>query len=289
MKHMLYLILKEKNITCFFAVELCLFAFALLAKNMLDTLPGKILLVLTIVLSFVSFYLLFQAFASLSARMEDYVKATLLTQQIEFQNEHLLSVLQTNKDMETIREKLHDAVNEMQMDEENSSKDELINQIIDKYAKDVFVNYCANRIINAILYNKVLVMKKMRIQHTVLATVGEEVELDDFSIMAVLTNMLDNAVEACKKVSFGKKKVIVNIYQKANYLVFQIENSIDLEHPPVLKPGFSTKEDTSSHGFGLQIIHQMCQKNDGTYLYKINEVESMICCTATLRCREDQA
>ena len=100
MKHMLYLILKEKNITCFFVVELCLFAFALLAKNMLDTLPGKILLVLTIVLSFVSFYFLFQAFASLSARMEDYVKATLLTQQIEFPNEHLLSVLQANKDME---------------------------------------------------------------------------------------------------------------------------------------------------------------------------------------------
>ena len=261
MKHMLYLILKEKNITCFFVVELCLFAFALLAKNMLDTLPGKILLVLTIVLSFVSFYFLFQAFASLSARMEDYVKATLLTQQIEFQNEHLLSVLQANKDMETIREKLHDAVSEMQMDGENASKDELINQIIDEYAKDVFVNYCTNRIINAILYNKVLIMKKMRIQHTVLATVGDELELDDFSIMAVLTNMLDNALEADPP----DRTIKASLVEKDDVFTFICQNSYSGEIRQAEDGSFIThKDDSRNHGLGINNIKDAVRSMGGT-------------------------
>lgn len=285
MKNVFSLLSKERNILYFFAIELVLFILALLAKSLFDTAYGTGVLILTVALSCISFYFLFRSFSSLSKRIQENLESTLLAQQIEFQNEHLLSMLQANKDMASMREKLQEAAQCFQVTNEEESR-EVANQLLHTYGNDLRVSYCANRIIDAILYNKVLVMKKLHIRYTVLGAVSQELPIDSFSIMAVLTNMIDNAIEACQKVSFGKREILVNIYMKANYLVFQIENSIT-EDVRELKPGVSTKEDTSTHGIGLRILHRVCKQHDGSYRYEIDPQLNKICCTAVLQCQED--
>ena len=286
MKQVFGLLLREKNILCFFLIDLILFACALFARSLFDTTYGTGFLILTILLCFLSFYFLIRSFMSLSERIQENLESTLLAQQIEFQNEHLLSALQANKDMASLRLKLQEAAQGLQAADEQESR-EIANHLLQEYGNDLLVSYCQNRIIDAILYNKVLILRKMHIRYTILASVVQEIPIDSFSVMAVLTNMIDNAIEACQRVDFRKRKIQIDIYQKANYIVFQIENSIT-DDVRELKPGHSTKKDATAHGMGLHILQRVCEQHEGSYRYEIDQQTKRIRCTAILRCREQQ-
>ena len=70
MKQVFGLLLREKNILCFFLIDLILFACALFARSLFDTTYGTGFLILTILLCFLSFYFLIRSFMSLSERIQ---------------------------------------------------------------------------------------------------------------------------------------------------------------------------------------------------------------------------
>ena len=90
---------------------------------------------------------------------------------------------------------------------------------------------------------------------------------------AVLSNALDNAIEASLNTS--EKLIYVSIHQKRGYDTITVKNRIDhsvLDENPDL---ISTKSDSENHGFGVRQIKDIAEKYGG--MVDIYEEEGMFC------------
>ena len=93
----------------------------------------------------------------------------------------------------------------------------------------------------------------------------------DFS--ALLTNLLDNSIEASKNEPDGE--LLLHIFQERGYDAISIKNKIEksvLEENPQLH---STKEDKEQHGIGIAQIKEIVAAYDG--IYDFYEKEGYFC------------
>lgn len=93
----------------------------------------------------------------------------------------------------------------------------------------------------------------------------------DFS--ALLSNILDNAVEA--SVNASRKYIYVSVSKKQGWDIITVKNSIDgsvLKTNPEL---ISTKADKDKHGIGIEQIRSIADKYDG--MVDIYEDAGMFC------------
>lgn len=107
----------------------------------------------------------------------------------------------------------------------------------------------------------------------------KEFSLPTEKMIALLGNLMDNAIEACERMK-GKDKWI-KIYMKSSYqlLFIKIENSMEGE---VKKQGdhfLSVKSKNDFHGYGLKSVHYIvsqyggditCQTQEGIFCVKIS-------------------
>ena len=89
-------------------------------------------------------------------------------------------------------------------------------------------------------------------------------------------NLLDNAIEACKKMKTETRWIRVEIRQRKGFLFFTIANSIGKR--PQEKDGefVSDKEDKKVHGYGLKSIRRIVKKYDGSFQCDVVEEEVKI-------------
>ncbi len=88
---------------------------------------------------------------------------------------------------------------------------------------------------------------------------------EDYDIIMLLSNLLDNAIEAGEKIDDPSISIVITT--KANYLSIVISNKIKesvLSKNPKLK---STKHDAAGHGLGTKSVKQICDKYDGMIDY----------------------
>ena len=95
----------------------------------------------------------------------------------------------------------------------------------------------------------------------------------DFS--AMLSNMLDNAIEASEMEKAIKPELMVNIFRKNNYQVICVKNRIStsvLEKNPNL---CSTKEEGHMHGMGILQTKEITKKYQG--IFDVFEEDGFFC------------
>lgn len=86
-------------------------------------------------------------------------------------------------------------------------------------------------------------------------------QLEHGDIGVLYGNLIDNAVEACVKVTEGKRFVsLENKYQSGKLLLI-ITNSKNGERNDTLK---TTKQDDRRHGHGIQSVRRVVEKYNGT-------------------------
>lgn len=95
-------------------------------------------------------------------------------------------------------------------------------------------------------------------------------ELPSADIISILSNLLDNAVEACR-MRDNSRVVQLTITKKNdnNFYVIIVRNTFD--KAPVLRDGqfVSTKTDTKLHGIGTKSIRHAVENNHGFVNYSI--------------------
>lgn len=271
----------EKQVVLFLCIETCFFIVTFLSNFFKNLVWQSIILMLVILFCTFSLYLLFKALHYLDTSYEKQIKETLLAEQINYQNQHILSIMQSEKDLMKIRKELQLAVRNYNIKTEDESR-KLADYLLEGYKDRILISYCSNKVIDAVLYNKSLLMKKLHINYAITALIDENIGIEDYVLMAVLVNMLDNAIEACEQVTFGKRKVLIDLYKKSNYVIFKVENSIRTNSNIELTSGKSTKKSKENHGIGLQVIESICKKYQGSYHFKVNMKTKMITCTAIL-------
>ena len=125
------------------------------------------------------------------------------------------------------------------------------------------LHYCANYFINAILSTRFAAAAKDDITVTSQVVLPSEINLPDADICILLCNLLDNALEACKRVSMENRRFIhLESHMEGQLLSVFCENSA--VYPAgslnILK---TAKPFPEEHGFGINTMKKIALKYEG--------------------------
>ncbi len=143
-------------------------------------------------------------------------------------------------------------------------------------------------IIAVMLNYKLVVAREEGIELRLNVKIPEELKVDEYELIIILGNLLDNAVKACRKIEDRNRYLDLSIRYKQEYLVIIVENPV-IESQPGKEPlkqnrgnhiiydienkeNFDDKvgySDQENYLFGLSNIEYLLNKHNG--IMKIEE------------------
>lgn len=141
----------------------------------------------------------------------------------------------------------------------------------------------SNIIVNAVINSKLSIAETMGIDVSCFS-VNSFDGIDDIDLCNLLSNSLDNAIAACRKISETETRIIsLKIDEEEKIYTFLIQNSIKdsvLNTNPKL---LTTKQGKKLHGFGTKILNDISKKYGGRCDFY--EKEKIFCCKIILRAK----
>ena len=118
-----------------------------------------------------------------------------------------------------------------------------------------------NPVTDVIIQRYVQLAKNNDIDFQADFTFPSGMNIDAFDLSIIINNALDNAVEACKRQSDGRKMIVLDAYRRENMFFIIVKNSFDGALVRNESDGrlLTTKADSSNHGLGLKNI-EVCAK-----------------------------
>ena len=214
---------------------------------------------------------------------KDINELNLLRQTQEYNRQYIENL---QAEYETVRKLRHDYKNSFMLlsallenGDPEKAKEEISKIVGEIASTEIFIN-TDNAVVNAVVNSKLSAAKALGIECECYV-IKEISGIDDISLCRLLSNMLDNAVAACKKEYDGKRVLELSIMANKISYTFTVKNKISesvIERNPELK---STTKDIRNHGYGVKIIREIAEKYGGrSYFY---EEEGMFCCVVCLR------
>ncbi|MNJ37014.1 hypothetical protein D3C77_318190 [compost metagenome] len=187
-----------------------------------------------------------------------------LQQQMDYQDANYEKTVHSFKSMKRI---IHDTHQQFLYIEECINRNELaaarehikatLNKVEGAYHR---VN-TGNLVIDALVTNTLNIGQANGIKiNTKLSLYSQELNMDRYDLCVVLGNMLDNAVEASKKVKIAEDRyILIKIHSDEQALFIHILNHMENEAVHLR----SHKENPDIHGIGLTNISRICDKYGG--------------------------
>lgn len=189
--------------------------------------------------------------------------------QYELTEEHNIQIEQIYKDVKTLQHdfKHHAQVVRALLERSDIAEaekylDSLDEQIVMSTVKVSTGNY----LVDAILSSKMTLARSHQIQFEYNAALPEQLSIDNTDLCAVLSNLLDNAIEACRKVDIDSY-IKCDVLLVKNQLYINIVNSSDGKYIKNSQSFLTTKKG-SMHGIGLRHIQSIVNQYNGIYTIK---------------------
>ncbi len=230
----------------------------------------------------VTFILLLMVYlyTSLSAIAEERTKNQMIEKEKDYYHNQAELLQSNDEDLRAFR---HDIKNKMLALYELLDKNEIkravnyLQELTDKIEKIKNYSQSGNIVIDSVVNYKLSLAEKQGDSITAEVSLPGKIPVEDDDLVVVLGNLLDNAIEATKKLETNKY-----IYLKIKYdrecLIVKIENSFD-NHVIVKKEKLQTrKENHELHGIGLQSVGNIVDKYHGdlNIVYKENIFSVMV-------------
>lgn len=191
-----------------------------------------------------------------------------LNDKLDMQYNHYLSIQESQI---KVRQLYHDINNHMACIKRIQNKD--VNEYIDSIndeLKDYKTTFnTSNMILDIILNEKKSICNKNNIELFCDINFSQCYFIEMIDVSSIFSNILDNAIEACKKVESNRYINIRGIIVKS-YYVIKCENSKNNEIKIKNKKIITSKKDKFLHGIGLTSIKSSLNKYNGE-LEIINE------------------
>lgn len=126
------------------------------------------------------------------------------------------------------------------------------------------LQFCKNRVINTLLLYYGRQAKSHNIDFQVDLSIENDVKLPDSDIAVILSNLLENALFACKNAALTSKKIIIHGKSTKDALFFTIDNTFDNEIVKNEKGQFLTTKKTGS-GIGIESVKHLVARYNGTF------------------------
>lgn len=191
----------------------------------------------------------------------------LLRQQLEYKVDYYKQLSDKHK---ASNKAVHDTKNQLYAVSTylNKGQIQLAKEKVDELCLDVFsnihFNQTGNDAIDALLNAKQSIIEELEIDFSNSIFIDECNKIDDIELCIIIGNLLDNAIEACLKISReDKRQININIKQVNDYLSMEISNTTSEKVQIINGNIITTKKDKMLHGFGLNSIKEIVRKNNG--------------------------
>ena len=122
--------------------------------------------------------------------------------------------------------------------------------------------FTSNKVIDSVINYKFSIAERKGISVvcTLTADIPEAFERD---ISIILSNLLDNAIEASEKLKNAKPEIFLNILEKSGYYSILIKNRIAESILSENRKLHTTKTDKQHHGYGLKTVKILAESHNG--------------------------
>ena len=178
------------------------------------------------------------------------------------------------------RQRTHEYKNQivcmdMLMKKKDYSKlEDYIGNISDKLDAQLDMVDTNNDVVNAILNAKYYEAIKNDVLFVLKINDLSDIKVSDEDIVTILSNLLDNAIEAAKQCNVGKRTVKIKLLSEDDVLTIAVSNTYKTE-PMLTEDGYirTTKNNKEEHGWGIRNIVATLEKYDAEYIidYKNGE------------------
>ncbi len=131
-----------------------------------------------------------------------------------------------------------------------------------------------NIIVNAILNTKYQEAEANGIVFVLKVNDLSELKIEDKDIVTILSNLLNNAIEACKKCEYNRRILKLKIVNEDGMIKIGVRNTFN---NPILYENGEIKSTklvgAEEHGVGIKNIIEVIEKYDGSYVIKENNQE----------------
>jgi len=129
---------------------------------------------------------------------------------------------------------------------------------------------CGHVLAGSICTHKLNIAAQKGIRLEVAGKIPEEIELMPIDLCTILSNALDNAIEAVEHMEEEYRWIRLEMSSQGKLLFFRFSNPVK-RNSGIAQIGVSTKKDIENHGFGLLNIKYAVEKYNGQMLLEIEE------------------
>ena len=262
-------------------VMTCLFAFSYMCASGIVEQRGEILLATTSGMLLISLIFLFNTF-------QDEVEKDVLFARTQAENNHL----KTEKEYYDVLEKqnqnlmmyAHDAKKHLNAIRELSKDeriDEYVTRLFGELSSYTQVCHSGNKMLDIMLNRYILNSELKGITFNFDVKECPLLGLDDLDLVAILGNLMDNALTAASQ--SAEKKVWLTTSIRNTYNVIVLKNSCDT--PPQIQGEklLSTKENPRYHGYGIERAKRAAKKYQGDLHWTYNKEQNLFTMTVILQ------
>ena len=142
---------------------------------------------------------------------------------------------------------------------------EMLDELSRKNQSNKMPFYCANNIVNAILWDKSNTAEESGVILNCDASLSNDIPIDDVDLCCLIVNMLDNAIRGAKAAE-NDKSIRIKIKEENGRIYISVSNYADMPDFESTEKLPSTKAN-KNHGYGTEIIRSIVQKYDGDVLF----------------------
>lgn len=129
---------------------------------------------------------------------------------------------------------------------------------------------CGNDLLSAICNMELAKAKGQGLEIQYKISVPKELSIEASDLTSILSNLIDNAIEAEIRDETPSKDIEVEIKQEANYLFIYVENAFTpANHETDVLALHTSKVNPSNHGYGTKIVKELAEKNHGYVTYSV--------------------
>jgi len=209
----------------------------------------------------------FHVFDALLNGMQIQNESKLMQQQYEFQIKHFENIEKSQENIRAIKHDINNHIFSIQALIEKGQIEEAknyISTIDEKIARTNLFSDSGNIIIDALLDNRYETFKSNDINVSKKIIIPKELNIENHDLCTVLSNLLDNAIDACTKIRLGEERFIdICLEYKKNFLYIKISNNFEIK--PIERNGrfITSKNNSEIHGFGLSNVKSVVEKYNG--------------------------
>ena len=131
------------------------------------------------------------------------------------------------------------------------------------------LRFCENETVNLILSTFAAKAKQAGILLTIEARLPDTLPFSDTELCSLLSNALENAIQASENIADSNKRSIkLRIYSKNKKLCIDIRNSYQTE--PIFHQGLPISKE-QGHGFGIKSMAHIVEKHGGVFQFSVKD------------------